>query len=63
MRTPLSEGHIFFIAALPRGEPVTGVILRDLGPDRYTSFAPEGRPKGVASLTSLYTIVGSQALA
>src|SRR3546814_8338597 len=28
---PLPAGEFFDVAALPRGEPVTGVILRDLG--------------------------------
>ena len=28
---PLPPGEYFDVAALPRGEPVTGVILRDLG--------------------------------
>src|SRR3546814_20466305 len=28
---PLPAGEYFDIASLPRGEPVTGVVLRDLG--------------------------------
>src|SRR3546814_13316645 len=28
---PLPAGEFFDVAALPRGEPVTGVLLRDLG--------------------------------
>src|SRR3546814_1688936 len=34
---PLPAGEFFDVAALPRGEPVTGVILRDLRSEEHTS--------------------------